>query len=382
MHIFFFLSLYTIQESFFSQKPSKFLPYYAYGFVKNSKVFINISSTASLLVFGFASKEEMKKINSLDLSEKYCEGKEQLSEYQFLVQSNFLINFTTTSKKILTPFYISCDESYLLNLELDINNGKNHLDYRYQSLSTLLLAFSIIFLVFFILFTLIIIYLHYVHNYSFQAFLYDMFILSACGQIFFIYYDINSNKNNEFIDFIGIDLINMILQIISYLILFVIDTLAKSNYAFLNPQKNLVLNSTFYTLFFLLMIFAIQVIMDSVSDKEISFPISSMLYLFLVGLICFSPYKINMTKITIIFYYMIYYFVFIMNPFYFSDYQIIHTCSIYWSNSLIIIIVNIIASVLLIVGFYFFNDLMLKERVDYEKDNEKYAKMLFEETEL
>lgn len=210
MHIFFFLSLYSIKESYFSQNPSKYLPNNAYGFVKNSNVFINITSTASLLVFGFASKEEMKKIDSLDLSDKYCEGKEQLSEYQFLVQSNLSITFTTTSKKILTPFYFSCDESYLFNLELDIVNGKNHLDYRYQSLSTLLLAFGFIFLFLFVLFTIIIIYLHNAYKYSYSAIIYDLFILFACLQVFMIYSDIHNNKNNEFIDFTSIDFLLMV----------------------------------------------------------------------------------------------------------------------------------------------------------------------------
>ena len=255
MHIFFFLSLYSIKESFFSQNPSKYLPNNAYGFVKNSNVFINISSTASLLVFGFATKEEMKKIDSLDLSDKYCEGKEQLSEYQFLVQSNFSINFTTTSKKVLTPFYFSCDDSYLFNLELDIINGKNHLDYRYQSLSTLLLAFGFIFLFLFVLFTIIIIYLHYAHNYTFSAILYDIFILLACLQIFMIYFDIKSYKNNEFIDITSADLILIFFQLCSYVIISFLDITAHSYHNSNYIRKKSTFVEALYGALFLIVLF-------------------------------------------------------------------------------------------------------------------------------
>lgn len=370
MHIFFFLSLYSIKESYFSQNPSKYLPNNAYGFVKNSNVFINITSTASLLVFGFASKEEMKKIDSLDLSDKYCEGKEQLSEYQFLVQSNFSITFTTTSKKILTPFYFSCDEFYLFNLELDIVNGKNHLDYRYQSLSTLLLAFGFIFLFLFVLFTIIIIYLHNAYKYSYSAIIYDLFILFACLQVFMIYSDIHNNKNNEFIDFTSIDFLLMVFQLCSLMILVCIDLLANNFHNYLYTIKDSTLVKTLYAALFLFLLFGAQVIMDSFKDKEITFSISSVFYLFSLGLICFSPYKITLTKVIIIVYFMIFFFVYIMNPFYYSDYQKIHTCSIYWSKSLITIIVNFIASVLLIVGFYYFNDLSFKEKVEDENDSE------------
>lgn len=154
------------------------------------------------------------------------------------------------------------------------------------------------------------------------------------------------------------------------MILVCIDLLANNFHNYLYTIKDSTLAKTLYAALFLFLLFGAQVIMDSFKDKEITFSISSVFYLFSLGLICFSPYKITLTKVIIIVYFMIFFFVYIMNPFYYSDYQKIHTCSIYWSMSLITIIINFIASVLLIVGFYYFNDLLLKEKVEDENDSE------------
>lgn len=359
MYVFLLLSYTIINESFFSTKPEKFLMKNAYGFNQNAKVSFNISTTASLLIFGFATKKEMNSIKTFTYN---CEENVQLAEFQFLIRNQSSINFTTTSKAILTPFYISCDELYLFNIEINITNGKNHLDYRYQKLLTILNVFSIMFFVFSVIFLIIIVYLHKVHDYQYYSIILVGFILSSALQFYMTYNELNFQKNDEFADFSEKDFILFLVQLISFIILIIYNSMPSQ----LSEKKS--------QIFFYINIIVISILvalvalfLDFIKDKEISFPLSIIFYTFALGLICFNQKKISISKIATILYFIVYFFVYVMDCLFFiKEYQQIHDCVMSWVKDLMMIIINIITNILLIIGYFYFHDNIPKIKVSNE----------------
>ena len=134
------LCLLYYQSSWGSFSPISFF-FYTYGFKRNANVFLNISNTTSPMVFGFATKEEKKRLKSLSSSNEYCTGNEQLTDIQFFIEHNSSFNFQIPRQMILTPYSIPCTEMYKFHISLNINNGKNHLDYRYQNLQIASIVF-------------------------------------------------------------------------------------------------------------------------------------------------------------------------------------------------------------------------------------------------
>lgn len=171
-----------------------------YGFKKNANVFINISNATSQMVFGLATKKEIKKLESLKTCIQYCDGKDQVSKIQFSI-SNFTssssFNFIIPSKNILTPYSIACEQLYKFTIYLNIINGPNHLDYRHQNLMNCLLALFILFLV--ITIFILIYYLKTkTKSFSYNFFLILFFLLTSI-QFLYRYILYIKYKNYEFI---------------------------------------------------------------------------------------------------------------------------------------------------------------------------------------
>lgn len=148
MFIFFCISIYQEKIKVASLKYLFTTPSMIYGFKKNSQVSLKISNLTTKIVFGLATDKEIKKLNSLDSCLQYCDGQEKLIQIQFFFnQEDTSVNFQIPSKSILTPFFISCEQVYRFNYEITIINGKNHLDYRFQSMMICLLVFTIIYFI-------------------------------------------------------------------------------------------------------------------------------------------------------------------------------------------------------------------------------------------
>ena len=116
------LFLLSIYHNVIFAKNVSFFPLKKYGFVKNSRVFLNFSNISSKFVFGFGTNKEINYIKSLESMLLYCNGSKKLSETQFFVDNDTDINFTIPLKSNLTQFCISCSEMYKFQIYLTILN--------------------------------------------------------------------------------------------------------------------------------------------------------------------------------------------------------------------------------------------------------------------
>ena len=195
--VFFVLSIY---KNVFYVKASEYIssfPKMTYGYKKNTEVSLNISKITTQFVFGLAKKKEMKNINQLGSFFQYCDSHEKLSQIQFLIQNDTNLNFKIQEKNILTPFLISCDQLYKFELELEIKNGKNHLDYRCQNAMLFIYIFIFTLIGFFILLLLYFIIFRRKDFKSFATIL--VFILVSIIQKIPLYFEFLKSKNVEFI---------------------------------------------------------------------------------------------------------------------------------------------------------------------------------------
>lgn len=103
-----------------------------FGYIENAKYTINIKSPEYQMIFGLATKEELKNIEQKRYKQKYCDGTYKLTDIQYLITTHFIHNDTIGSKSILTPFSISCNYSNSFTFSIDIENGDTHQDYRAQ----------------------------------------------------------------------------------------------------------------------------------------------------------------------------------------------------------------------------------------------------------
>lgn len=133
-----------------------------YSFNKNAYVQIHFLHNQDQMVFGFATDEEIKRIEELQFDSKYCSDSYQLSEIQILADKDKTIGGEIPYAKILTPYAFTCKEKYTISAELEYFNGPNNLDSRLQ-------IFRIVALVYFILVLLIMVgFLIYICYYSYK----------------------------------------------------------------------------------------------------------------------------------------------------------------------------------------------------------------------
>lgn len=139
------LTLY--RSTIISLKYFEYFKSMRYGFNKNSEITIKITNLTSPILFGLSTTKELKSMNAIETLYPYCHGETKLSEIQFLIINDTLLNFRIGKKNILTPFSISCSDIYGFIIEYNVTNGKYDLDYRYQEMITIEFIFIILFII-------------------------------------------------------------------------------------------------------------------------------------------------------------------------------------------------------------------------------------------
>ena len=86
-----------------------------YSFNKNAYVQIHFLHNQDQMVFGFATDEEIKRIEELQFDSKYCSDSYQLSEIQILADKDKTIGGEIPYAKILTPYAFTCKEKYTIS---------------------------------------------------------------------------------------------------------------------------------------------------------------------------------------------------------------------------------------------------------------------------
>lgn len=122
----------------------KKFPKYEYGFNENATYNIDLSNSFyKHIIFGMATKKEMKYIKSVQNNYEFCDGKHQLSQVQEIIYQTNRITGSIQSKRILTPYVFTCDKEYSLEVTVNFLNGENNLDYRYQKACNILVFFQL-----------------------------------------------------------------------------------------------------------------------------------------------------------------------------------------------------------------------------------------------
>lgn len=199
--IFLILSLYQQKINVLSNNNYQKFHQLSYGFKKRAHFSCEVSNQTRNFIFGLATKEEIKRLDSIESYLYLCDSDEHFSEIQYNITNNTAIDLIIPSKTILTPFSISCEKSYNYYLQINIINGNNHLDYRLQTMMICILIFSIVYLVIFIIAFLCCIFVkQFKEKYTFQTFANVIFYNLLIGmQGIFIYIEYLHFKNNEYI---------------------------------------------------------------------------------------------------------------------------------------------------------------------------------------
>ena len=126
--ILFILSYYTFD---YSQNASSYFQKFGfleYGFKKGAQYSIQFHDSNSEMVFGFATKKEVKRIKKLQNRQELCKGTQRLSKIQHVINGDKEFSGQIQSKSILTPYAFTCDTNYTINLMLEYFNGNSHID--------------------------------------------------------------------------------------------------------------------------------------------------------------------------------------------------------------------------------------------------------------
>lgn len=107
-----------------------------FGFAKNGHYYLNLSRPSAPMVFGLASKSEIRdnSILNFDYSPRpnFCLGRNPLAQIQQFVNTNETATLSgiIPKKGVYTPFYYACDNKYTFTVLADFMNGNSHLDNR------------------------------------------------------------------------------------------------------------------------------------------------------------------------------------------------------------------------------------------------------------
>lgn len=125
-----YLSVYEIELRKNSPCYFQTFPFLEFGFVKNAKYNLNFTKITTEMVFGFATKSEIKQISKIKSSQINCKGIKQLSQIQYSINNDTQIDGIIQNKGVLTPYIFTCDEMSTFTLSLNYLNGNKHIDYR------------------------------------------------------------------------------------------------------------------------------------------------------------------------------------------------------------------------------------------------------------
>lgn len=137
-----------------------YLPYIklkeiTYGFNKNAIYNLEFSNVKTQMIFGLATRKEMKHIEKKKDTIFPCIGT-NFSKIQYLVLFNSKIPGKISKKDVLIPYFYKCENEIQVTLDIKIDNCNNNLDYRLQNVKNFIIFVScvtIIYLICFIVFS-------------------------------------------------------------------------------------------------------------------------------------------------------------------------------------------------------------------------------------
>lgn len=361
IHLFFSLTLY---QSYFSTF-SKCLSIWGlqYGFKKNANVFFKISNLSSNTILGLANQKEIKELISKNFYASNCNYNEKLTEIQFLFQNDTSQNFQISSKNILQLYTFSCAENYTFQLDFEILNGKNHLDYRYQDALIYTLVFTILYFIFAITFLVFaILGCKKEDRIQMKISIFLTILLIIIGfQSLFSYLLISKNNNKEFFDNVRSDGFNIGYMISSDLLITLIYIIVYYIYLlFAFVTKSYIC----YFIFSIIIFFGLF-LAPVIAQNFASFFLSGIVYLIYLGVITMIPIKFSATKIAFILISLSNFFTVIMRNFYFiSGTRPYDTCKMLTSLTLTNNIIQFITIILLFVDVVYPRSLYYIKKVE------------------
>ncbi|KAK8845983.1 hypothetical protein M9Y10_020921 [Tritrichomonas musculus] len=369
----FFLQYYQIELRRNSPVYFQAYPFLQYGFKKNSNYFFNFSGLTTEIIFGLATKSELKNINIHKNDPKYCQNHESLSKIQFAIFNDTEIEGKTSSKSVLTPYIFCCNETSSFTLGLNFSNGKSHLDYRCSNAIIYTLFFSAIFFIIFLGFR---IYFKWYNKQEsiFYYILFDLFFVFCMKNLMNSFLLIIS-ENNEFFSqkvpfghfpsfvLTVFELLSYILVITELLIVFLF------NFAF-NQKKPTGFCSVRVFVTIQSTNFVIICWLQHVESNWMTYFVSLALYMLLCFLLLSVPAPFSMTKIGIILDLLGNCFTFTLRNMLFTETtNIVGTQLVFVCLNLVTLFTQISSSVCFLVGFFVCKDLYVNENDDNIHDS-------------
>lgn len=195
IHLLFFLSIYEDHYDVSTEYGFKKYPMLSFGFKKQATFNYDITLPTSAMVFGLATKEEIKNIEKLSPNSKYCSGNYTLAVIQSKILSGKSANMSGVilSKGIYTPFTYGCHHDYEFDIKFNFLNGNYHRNYLYDIGPIFTMVLGILVFIIFLIFLIFSIFFIKTKN-EYVTFLSILFILSfaQCIVSFFLFYEVSS----------------------------------------------------------------------------------------------------------------------------------------------------------------------------------------------
>lgn len=195
IHLLFILSIYKDHIDVTTKYGFQKYPLLAFGFKNQATFSYEITLPTSSMVFGLATKDEIKYIESLEPKSDYCNGNYSLAIIQNRVLSgkNANLSGVILLKGIYTPFSYGCHREYEFDIQINFKNGNYHRNYLYDIGPIFTMAFSILIFIIFLLFLIFCIFYIKTKN-EYVTFLSILFLLSFAQSVisFFLFYEVSS----------------------------------------------------------------------------------------------------------------------------------------------------------------------------------------------
>lgn len=347
LQVFLSLSFFTTNFSVDSNEYFKYFPDFKYGFRKNAEIKFIINSTSTGMVFGLATDKELNKIKTKSTTIEYCEGKTPLSAIQFFVDNETTYSGKIPQKEYLTPYSFGCSTKYDFSIYLEYKNCKKHSDYRIQEATIYTFIFSVFYFILEIFF--IIKYRHQKYHWYLDVFYINNILYFLFNALYFLVI-----RNKEFSDKTYI--FSKLFNIIAYndLLGLTYSLSIFQNFTFNINIMNRVAINTFALLAEIALLFFCYYYRIYISY----YFVRHCFYLF----ICIIQFgilsNISFFKIGIMIFFIGNYFVFAFEDiflYYTKNYSYIVFLLIHLN--IFSFVVNVIASVFLLIGFIYFDDI-------------------------
>lgn len=173
----------------------------AFGFVKSGKYSITISDSKCKMVFGLATKQEIKYIDQFSIFKYYCNGSYQLSKIQYNISSRSINNIDgiVDYRGVYIPYLFMCSMQNDFNLELDFINNDNHRDYRFNITEPYFTLISVSLYEIVALTYIIFTFIYHQEQKKYEYFLIVSFYTCGIIQLLFYFLFIEKSKQMEFI---------------------------------------------------------------------------------------------------------------------------------------------------------------------------------------